>query len=341
MSVFRLVVGLLLAFANLAFLTSAEAGPSAPTTGFEQVSVPVPGEADVRVSLWYPSNSPAFAQDFGTYRLEVAMAGAPAGRHLPLIVMSHGTGGSAFDSVDLAMGLARAGFVVAALEHTGDNYRDRRQSFAHANFLARPRQVSAALDFLLRGWRHEAVIDPARIGMFGHSAGGTTALIIGGGELDTGALLRFCQSHPGDWGCKGARGLYPTGTGLIDPAALDGPKVTAADPRVSVLVIAAPALAQGFAPAGFAKLRLPVQLWVAQRDTIVPNAGQIGDLLRARPERHDVAGAGHFSFLAPCSDRLRATAPQICIDEPGFDRAAFQRKFAKAVVRFFRENLSA
>lgn len=339
MSAFRLIAGLLLALVSLAVSPSVAASGFAYNVGFEQVSIPVVGEPALSVSLWYPSTSPTLGQDIGPYRLEVAIAGASAGRRLPLIVISHGTGGSALDSVDLAIALARAGFVVAALEHTGDNYRDRRQSFARANFLARPRQVSAAIDFLLGSWRHRGVVDSRRIGMFGHSAGGTTALIIGGGELNTGALLHFCVAHPDDWGCRGARRLYPAEAGPLAVGALDGPKIAAADPRVKALVVAAPALPQGFVPQGLAKVRLPVQLWVAQQDTIVPNAGQIAKLLHARPERHDVAGAGHFSFLAPCTDALRTAVPQICTDQPGFDRTAFHQEFTRAVIRFFRAHL--
>lgn len=115
--------------------------------------------------------------------------------------------------------------------------------------------------------------------------------------------------------------------------------IAAADPRVKALVVAAPAGTRGFAPAGLAKLKLPVQLWVAGKDAIVTDAGNVAGLMPARPERHDIANAGHFSFLAPCPDGLRATAPQICIDQQGFDRAAFQQDFTSAIIRFFRAHL--
>jgi predicted dienelactone hydrolase len=45
----------------------------------------------------------------------------------PLVLISHGTGGSGASHYDTALALALAdeGFVVAALTHTGDNYMDR------------------------------------------------------------------------------------------------------------------------------------------------------------------------------------------------------------------------
>jgi predicted dienelactone hydrolase len=272
---------------------------------------------------------------FGPYQLDVAMAGAPVTRRLPLIVMSHGTGGSAFDSVNLAMALAKAGFIVAAVEHTGDNNRDRSRSFGGANFLSRPRQISASIDFLTNAWPHKGLIDATRIGMFGHSAGGATTLIVGGGVLDWSSLPRFCINHPEDWGCKNGRSQNPT----IDRTAPVLVPIAATDPRVKALVVAAPALTRGFAPAGLAKLKLPVQLWVAGKDTIVTDAGNVTGLMPSKPERHDIANAGHFSFLAPCPDGLRARAPQICIDEQGFDRAAFQQDFTNAIIRFFQTHL--
>jgi predicted dienelactone hydrolase len=263
------------------------------------------------------------------------MAGDPVAERLPLIVMSHGTGGSALGAVNLAIALAKAGFIVAAVEHTGDNYHDHSRSFTRTNFASRPHQISAAIDFLLNDWRHKSVIDSARIGMFGHSAGGTTTLIVGGGVLNWENVVQFCISHPEDWGCKQERQQAParnSSDSNVTP-------INEADPRVKALVIAAPALTHGFAPAGLAKLKLPVQLWVAGKDVIVPDAGQVTALMPAKPERHDIANAGHFSFLPPCSDGLRAMAPEICSDQQGFDRGVFQQEFTSAIIRFFRTHL--
>lgn len=334
MNVWRLIGGLL-ALASFAAAVTAEAKQASLSVGMEQVSAAGAGDTAVPVTVFYPSTSTSHVQTLGPFQLDVAMAGDPVGRRLPLVVISHGTGGSAFDSVNLAIALAKAGFVVAAIEHPGDNYRDRRRSFARENILARAQQVRAAIDLLIDSWRHGAIVDPARIGMFGHSAGGATSLIIGGGALDPGQLVRYCLGNPEDWGCRGARGTMPA----TNQFPLGASQITAADPRVKALVLAAPALSHGFVPTGLARVRIPVQLWVADRDAIVTDAGQVAALLPAKPERHDVADAGHFSFLAPCPDGLRTAAPQICTDQQGFDRAAFQQEFTNAVIRFFRAHL--
>jgi predicted dienelactone hydrolase len=69
---------------------------------------------------------------------QVVAAGAPiVGEHLPLIVMSHGNGGFFGGHADTAQALAQAGFVVAALTHPGDNYKDQSRATAMAD---RPRR---------------------------------------------------------------------------------------------------------------------------------------------------------------------------------------------------------
>lgn len=48
----------------------------------------------------------------------------------------------------------------------------------------------------------------------------------------------------------------------------------------------------------------------------------------------------HFDFLAPCPAELIKTAPTICTDRSGFDRAAFHREFNAEVLAFFRKHLA-
>jgi len=92
----------------------------------------------------------------------------------------------------------------------------------------------------------------------------------------------------------------------------------------------------------FADVRVPVQLWRADDDHILP-APFYADAVRAalpgKPEFQTVPAAGHFDFLAPCSNP--SFMPQICKSAPGFDRAAFHASFDVAVARFFLKNLDS
>jgi len=163
----------LLAFVATALLAASPAGAA----GFQYGKAPDPDDQPLELAIWYPSAAPISSQPLGLFAQDVAYYGAVQGNTLPLVVISHGTGGSAAGHYDTALALAEAGFVVVALSHTGDNYKDRSYSFTAHNFVDRPRGVSRNIDFMLNAWGGHDHVDPARIGIFGHSAGGATALI--------------------------------------------------------------------------------------------------------------------------------------------------------------------
>ena len=264
------------------------------------------------------------------------------GAALPLVVISHGTGGSAAEHYDTALALADAGFVVVAPSHTGDNYKDRSYSFTVRNFTDRPSQISRVIDFMLNDWAGHDHVDPARIGMFGHSAGGTTTLILIGGDPDLNYLsLLFCRDHPDDWGCQQRAQLLAGGSTKAGDTDWQPPDWHH-DPRLKAAVIAAPALGYAFSKVGLENVTASVQLWRAEDDKITPNKWSsdiVRDSLPQPPEDHLVPNAGHFDFLAPCNDALIQVAPEICKSAPGFDRAAFHQDMDKAIIAFFKAQL--
>jgi predicted dienelactone hydrolase len=318
--------------AALGTLLTLAAAP-AFAVGFERVSVPDPDGPPLEAGIWYPSGAPASPQPLGLFVQSVAAGGPVAGRGLPLVVMSHGTGGTFEGHYDTALALAEAGFVVASVTHTGDNYRDQSAFVRVEN---RPRHIKALVDYMLASWPRHDVLDPSRIGMFGFSAGGFTALVAIGGVPDMARVASFCAAHPDDWGCNRARELR-SGPPTAPPSAF------AHDPRIAAAVIAAPAIGYVFTPEGLSGIKVPIQLWRGDRDEILAHpyhAQNVYDALPIKPEYHVVPNAGHFAFLAPCGGSLRSIAPDICRDPAGFDRAAFHREFNAAVVDFFKAKLA-
>src|SRR6516162_741085 len=301
------------------------------SAGFEQVMVPDPAGAPLEAGIWYPSEARTVPQRLGLFEQTVATGGAIAGRDLPLVVMSHGSGGSFEGHYDTALALAESGFVVAAVTHTGDNYRAQS---AFGRVENRPRHITALVDYMLTSWRHHDLLDPARVGMFGFSAGGFTALITIGGVADMTRVAPYCAEHPKEWACRKLQGTY------TPPA----PDAFVHDSRVAAAVIAAPAIGYSFTPEGLANIKAPMQLWRGDDDAFLPHprhAQNVYDGLPTKPEYHVVPHAGHFAFLAPCTPALERVAPEICRDPEGFDRAAFHREFNAAVVDFFKTKLHA
>jgi predicted dienelactone hydrolase len=320
----------LLVAAGLLWLLGAH---PAGAVGFQWAMAPDPGEAPLQIAIWYPSGSATTMQMIGPFDMDVAMNGAVTGGRHPMVVMSHGTGGMALNSNDTAMALAKAGFVVVAVTHTGDNYQDRSVSFTRQEFVDRPRHITRVIDFMLRTWAGHGAIDAGRIGIFGHSAGGTTALIVAGGIADLSRLRRFCQENPDDWGCRHAAQRGPIAAETVSTP------VSGLDSRIKAVVVAAPAVSVSFQPRGLAAIKVPVQLWVGAEDEVVRDAALVRTLLPVPPDYHLVPHGGHFAYLTPCNEILEKAAPEICVDPKGFDRAAFLQGFHRSVIAFFRKHL--
>jgi len=152
--------------------------------------------------LWYPAAAQHAGQDLAPATQDVftdrpgaaprsQMAvrnGAAQPGTYPLLVFSHSSGGRRRQSTFLCTHLSSHGYVVAALDHsdvvapelsrregeTGEQKTARVEGWI-AN---RVPDIRFLIDQLLESaaWDSEAKLDPARIGIVGHSFGGWTAL---------------------------------------------------------------------------------------------------------------------------------------------------------------------
>jgi dienelactone hydrolase len=120
---------------------------------------------------------------------------------LPLVVLSHGYAGSPLGDAYLrSMAVfASHGYVVVAPFHGDaryaqfglDNVASMLREFERYTALqsTRPLSASAAVDVMLAHPQWRDRVDTARIGIFGASMGGETALLVGGAELTTSVTL--------------------------------------------------------------------------------------------------------------------------------------------------------
>jgi predicted dienelactone hydrolase len=298
--------------------------------GFETVKADDGADKPLEVAVWYPTEAAAQQVDLGPFTLNIARGGAVAGHDLPLIVISHGNGGASLSHHDTAAALAQAGFVVAAVAHTGDNFADQSRA---VSMMDRPRHVSRVIDHMLAKWSGRDRIDATRIGVFGHSSGGFTALTVVGGASDLGRIAPHCQQHPGDYACQLIARQLAAALAVVPNVVQAG-----TDARVRAAVVAAPALGFTFTRESLAAVSVPIQLWRAEEDAVLPHPWYDEAVRAGLPEPLDyreVAKAGHFDFLAPCTPRFALMAPLLCSSQPGFDRLSFHRAFNAAVVAFF------
>jgi predicted dienelactone hydrolase len=324
-----------------ALLSVPPAHAEAAEVGFSELSIPNGQQKPLLVGIWYPTAAPAQDYPLHVYVQTVALGAPVAGERLPLVVMSHGNGGGYDNHYDTAIALAKAGFVAIAVSHTGDTHQDQSRALFVSD---RVQHIHRLVDYMLSEWPDHARIDPNRVGMFGFSSGGFTALISIGGVPDGRLQEAHHQAHPDYYDAQLFKRASDEAKAemLAQVHSTSPASIWIHEPRIKAAVVAAPAVGYAFGRDGLKDVTVPVQLWRAGDDHILPHpdyAEAVRIALPTPPEYHVVENADHFDFLAPCTDMLRQFAPMICVSRPGFDRAEFHQTFNVEVVRFFKETL--
>jgi predicted dienelactone hydrolase len=219
----------------------------------------------------------------------------------PLVVVSHGTGGSGSDMEWLVRPLTAAGFQVAALDHHGNNFVDGYEPQGFLFGWERPRDVSFVLDALSR----EQPLGP--VGAAGFSFGGYTVAALAGARMDpqrvagvlTGAIpLPQIPEFPGALEALLQRVPKDELRFEVERAGED-----VSDPRVRAVFQVAPGCGTFVTPESLARIQVPVEIRWGEADTIEPFAGLEPYLKRIPTASGRSAGAHvrHEDFFAPGS----------------------------------------
>lgn len=310
-----------------------------------QVADPVNG-VSMPGFVFYPSaRASSAATTIGPYAVDATFGAPTLPGAKPLIVISHGHGGTNLGHHDLASYLAHHGFVVATFEHPKDNFHDQSGTAKATVLAGRAVQVRATITALLADPRWKSMIDPTRIGVAGFSAGGYTSLLVVGAVPRFNLFIGYCHRHAEDAEtCAAAKNFTPKS--LADYlAALQkdlyhwGPT---ADPRVKAAFVMAP-LSLLFDKTGAAAIHRPVDLWYGQHDHVLlpkENAAHLAPLIPTLTRVTVVPKADHWVFLAPCSPALAKDAKTICTDPPGVNRLKVHAQLNADALTFFRQTLA-
>ena len=302
--------------------------PSA-AAGLRFITVPADASGPaITVAVWYPSADKPSPVALGPFTVLAAQEGKVDGNALPLVVLSHGRGGSFVVHHDTAEHLADAGFVVASLNHPGDTALDKSLFYDLSIYKQRPLDVKRVIDYLTGASSFASTIDPKRIGIYGFSRGGYTALVAIGANPDFAVGLPLCEGRT-DKICDQIRAHeYPK-----EPLQHDR--------RIKAAVVADP-LSVFFTAQGLAGVTIPVQLWGSEKggDGVKPETVEaVNTALNAPHTFTKAEHTQHFSFLTVCPPVIAKQQPIICEDPPGLDRAQFHEQFNDALTKFFRANL--
>jgi predicted dienelactone hydrolase len=316
------------------------------------------GPRPERVTIWYPTNvtfrPPNPADEQAALFVsdptipDAPLAPRPAG--YPLIVVSHGTGGSALGMQWFAARLASRGFIVVAVDHHGNTGAEPRpypQGFLL--WWERPKDLTVVLDRVLADKSLGPHIDPKRIGAAGFSLGGYTVLALSGARLNRSRYMKFCGSSARDFTC-GAQPEFPEA--LTQFAALEAsdPVVQQSlrhsgdsfrDSRVRAVFAMAPVFGMGFDRQETAEVHVPVRILVGAGDTVAPsatNASRFKNLISGAQLMELDQQVGHYDFAPECTQAGRNRGIRIC--EGSADRATVHRNVGEDAVQFFARTLA-
>ncbi|MBS0331895.1 MAG: alpha/beta hydrolase, partial [Proteobacteria bacterium] len=289
-------------------------------------------KATVRVTVWYPAAEGVEEKslDLGPPGQPMFYVGSAAPdapfadtRRRPVILFSHGYGGTARMMGWFTTVMAQQGYVVIAVDHPGNNGIDKMTVPGAVMFWDRPGDLQAALDKAAADPVISPHMDMRRIGVAGFSAGGFTALAAGGARVDLKHFQDFCKARPDDGVCKPQKELAVTPDEAA--AALAAPDLAAEVARadgdhsirgVRAVFAMAPALVQAFDPASLQAMNVPVSIVLGEADPVAPPHTNGGVAARLIPQAQLKAlpRVGHYDFLSACTPAAMQRQVPLCAD---------------------------
>nr|MBP8097952.1 amidohydrolase family protein [Arenimonas sp.] len=310
------------------------------SVGVSAIAIPAKGEApDFTATLWYPS-APGIATRFGTSRIRPGYLAVADGTprlppSAPLIVLTHGTGGSAQSLAWLATELARRGALVVAADHPASSGGDPERA-SMMQVWTQPNDVRHLLDTLLASpWGTR--IDRQRIASVGFSLGGASAMLLAGARLDFERFSEFCKTHD-DGACRAFSRYFET----VDAGFYARANGDLAEPRLRAAVAIAPGFTEAFTAESLRALPTPLLLVTGERDQQLPPQTHVypmKHLLPANNEYREISNAHHYSFLPLCGEgaiELLAESSEefVCQEFGAKSRPAIHAETLQAITEF-------
>ena len=263
---------------------------------------------------------------------------AARGGKVPLVVVSHGSGGEYANHTWLVNSLVANGFAVAGLNHPANTTRDNTDAGV-VSVWQRPHDITVLLDHLLSESRWADVIDAQRIGAAGFSSGGYTVIALVGAIYEAELMTAYCTSEARGKDCELA----------TDYSSVDFRDASASyeDERIKAVFAMAPAVGPAITQVSLSTVETPVFVTAAQDDELV--SPEYGAIRYAKhipsAELYLLPSGGHFIFLE-CNgittivDWLNSEF-DLCGTNFNVDRDKVRDGVSTKAVSFFTERLMA
>ena len=319
-------------------------------TGFRQITLESQGNRPLNVAFWYPTAATGVFEDVDEnpvfYGEPMLRNATPRPGQHPLVLLSHGYGGSWRNLNWLAHALTVQGYIVAAPNHPGTTTENHDPATARKLWL-RPDDISRVLDRLLADEHLAGKVDSLRIAAIGHSLGGWTVMELIGARFSSNRFVQDCQNHAQLADCQliETLGISNTNTASLLDAQLRNPRIKAA---VSLDL----GLARGFTPESLARVSVPVLVLSAEQDSVeLPSSLVSGYLAQYLPPQQTsfsrIRGATHFSFMQRCkphgAELIEQSSPGegfVCRDQGSRTRADIHQELIARITRFLTAALN-
>lgn len=298
------------------------------------------GPRPLRWSAWYPATPESPKVEVlippgrPLYSLGLLAPEAPLlpnRDHYPVVLISHGTGGSASGLGWLASSLAAQGCVVLGVDHHGNTGVEAYCAEGFLCWWERARDLSVLLDHLATDGFFAGRLDLAHVSAAGFSLGGYTALALAGAITETDRMMAFIADHPATSGPQ----EMPDLVGQIEPLLSSSAEFRASwqrqsesyrDQRVRAVVAIAPAPpVRGFTEESLRNIHLPVTLLCGEADEEAPYDLCSAWLHERLPNSRLTSlgkNVGHYTMLPVGSEAAARYRARYWVDQPGVDRNA-------------------
>ena len=296
----------------------------------------------VKWSCWYPASLDSSTNEhrfggngdqplFTGGQIASGAAISDAQKEWPLVVLSHGTGGTAKGMSWLATRLVKSGCICIGVDHHGNTASEPYRAEGFICWWERPSDLSFMIDGIDLISPIKGRVDLTNIAVTGFSLGGYTAFALSGAITSMKQFETWLNCNPSPLG--GPR-EFPNidkqisrlmSSSIRFRQSWDQHGDSYFDSRVSKCVALAPAPpVRSFIPQSVSDIGCPTFIIAGEADLEAP-FHQCAQWLSNQNSHFQLKSlgedVGHYVFLAECTEEGKCAEPDICVDHPTIVRS--------------------
>lgn len=269
----------------------------------------------------------------------------------PVVLVSHGTGGTAASMGWIGRRLAEHGFVVLGPDHHGNTAVAPYRPEGFLCWWERACDLSILLDQMQSEGHFAGHLDTDCVFVVGFSLGCHAALSLLGGITDMDRFRAWAEFRGGPL-ARGPREFPDLGDRFPELMANREPFRSSwrrranayRDARIRAALLLAPAPpVRAFTEESLAGITAPVGIMIGGADLEAPardGADWLAGRLAGAEVEHLGPAVGHYVFLPEGTEAGLRDAPGLCVDAPGVSRRAVHEEALAAALRLFGRSAS-